>query len=336
MRRSANVAGTPVIIANWNGWEDTFRCLRSLANSPDVTVVWLVDNGSDVDRSDDALRLWPGLRVVSLRENFGFSGGMNRAMRIAAAEGYPFVYLLNNDSTVVPGFLRAALDAAHDPDVALVGSRIAFGEAPNFLSFDGRYYSQGEKRIRKSARVRKVSVVDGAGMLVRLAALEHNGYFDERFFCYHEEGELCRRLNSAGWVCAIADASLILHKGEGSNVLDNALYYRVRNGFLIAKCVRGIRGSLNAWLNACYHAALTGESALRDQRTNQLSTLAVGLYDGLLGRFGQRRLSGNRTAGLVVLTVLIALLLIGRWLRGLFRNRMERQAVSRHEKSMNA
>jgi hypothetical protein len=137
----------------------------------------------------------------------------------------------------------------------------------------------------------------------------------------------------------IADGSLILHKGEGSNVFDNALYYRVRNGFLMAKCVhglRGIRGRLDAWLNACYQAALIGESALRYQRSNQLSTLAVGLSDGLRGRFGQRRLSGNRTAGLVVLRFLIALLLTVRWLKRVFRNRMEGQAVSRHEKSMNA
>jgi GT2 family glycosyltransferase len=223
--------------------------------------------------------------------------------------------------------------------VAIVGSRIGFGQAPNFLSFDGRYYSLGEKRIGKSSRVRRVSVVDGAGMLVRLAALERNGYFDERFFCYHEEGELCRRLISAGWACAIADASLILHKGEGSNVFENALYYRIRNGFLLAECVHGLPGlrhRLNAWLGACYQAALLGESALRYQRTNQLSTLAVGLFDGLRGRFGQRRLSGNRTTGLVLLRFLIALLLIVRWLKRLFRNRLEGQAVSRYEKRMNA
>lgn len=330
MRRSANVAGTPVIIANWNGWEDTFRCLRSLAKASDVKAVWLVDNGSDIDRSEEARRLWPGLRVVSLGQNFGFSGGMNRAMRIAAAEGYRFVYLLNNDSTVVPGFLRATLDAAHDSDVAIVGSRIGFAEAPNFLSFDGRYYSPGEKRIGTSSRVRRVSVVDGAGMLVRLAALERNGYFDERFFCYHEEGELCRRLISAGWTCAIANASLILHKGEGSNVFENALYYRIRNGFLLAECVHGLPGlrhRLNAWLGACYQAALLGESALRDQRTNRLSTLAVGLFDGLRGRFGPRRLSGNRTTGLVVLRFLIALLLIVRWLKRSSGRRIEPPVV---------
>jgi GT2 family glycosyltransferase len=339
MTRSENVARTPVIILNWNGWEDTFACLRSLAKASDVTLVWLVDNGSDIDRSDEALRLWPGLRLVSLGQNFGFSGGMNRAMRIAAVEGYSFVYLLNNDCTVTPGFLRAARDAAHDSDVAIVGSRVGFAAAPSFLCFDGRYYDQGEKAIVPSSVVGKVSAVDGAGMLVRLAALERNGYFDERFFCYHEEGELCRRLISAGWTCAIADASLILHKGEGSNVFENALYYRVRNGFLLAECVHdlpGIRGKLGAWFAACYQAALIGESALRYQRRNQLSTLAVALVDGVRGRFGQRRLSGNRTAGMALLRVLIALRLTLRWLKCSFGNRVERQGVSRQEKSMNA
>ena len=335
MTRSEHVPGTPVIILNWNGWEDTFKCLRSLANASDVTAVWLVDNGSDVDRSDEALRLWPGLRLIWLGQNFGFSGGMNRAMRIAAAEGYSFVYLLNNDAMVVPGFLRAAVDATHDPDVAIVGSRIGFAEAPNFLSFDGRYYSQGEQPIGKSTCIRRVSAVDGAGMLVRLKAVERHGYFDERFFCYHEEGELCRRLRSAEWACAIADASLILHKGEGSNVLDNALYYRTRNCFLVAESQRGF-SRVRARFDACLHVAMIGESALRRQQTNQLSTLAVALLDGLRRRFGQRRSSANRTAGMMVLRALIALLLVLRWLKGFFRNRIEGQAVSPHEKRMNA
>jgi GT2 family glycosyltransferase len=336
MRRSENVArATPVIVLNWNGWEDTFECLRSLANASDVTHVWLVDNGSDVNRANEALRLWPGLRLVFLSRNFGFAGGMNRAMRTAAAEGYSFVYLLNNDCTVVPGFLRAALDAAHVPDVAIVGSRIGFADTPGFLCYDGRYYDHGQKRIVPSSRNRKVSEVHGAGMLVRLGALERDGYFDERFFCYHEESELCRRLISAGWTCSIADASLILHKGERSNVLDNALYYRTRNRFLLAKSRRGF-SRISASINAYWNAAVNGESALRRQRTNHVSTLAFALVDALRGRFGQRPLSRNRTAGLVVLRVLIALLLAVRWLKRVFPNRMEGQAVSRHEKRMNA
>jgi hypothetical protein len=60
-----------VIILDWNGWEDTFDCLRSLAAASDVTAVWLVDIGSNTNRSDEALALWPGLRLISLNQNEG-------------------------------------------------------------------------------------------------------------------------------------------------------------------------------------------------------------------------------------------------------------------------
>ena len=282
MTRDGDLVGTPVIILNWNGWEDTFDCLRSIATASDVTTVWLVDNGSNADRSDEARALLPGLRLISLSQNFGFAGGMNRAIRIAVAEGYSFAYLLNNDCKVVPGFLRAALDAVGDADVAVVGSRIAHADMSSSLFFDGQYYGKGEKPVDDSLCVRRVSVVNGAGMLVRLAALERDGYFDERFFCYHEEVELCERLMSVGWTCAIADASLVVHKRGGSDVNGNASYYRIRNLFLLSQGVHGsarIRRNLDAY----HEAAAAGEWALQHEWTDQFSALAAALSDGLAG-----------------------------------------------------
>jgi GT2 family glycosyltransferase len=317
-----NVDIVPVIILNWNGWEDTFTCLRSLASAPDVKQVWLVDNGSTENRSDEALALWPGLRVVQLPRNFGFSGGMNRAMQIAAAEGYSFTYLLNNDCTVIPGFLGHALDAARDPGVAIVGSRIVDLMAPNFLLFDGRYHKRGERPIDAKASIRRVTEVDGSGMMVRLRAVERDGYFDERFFCYHEEVELCRRLRSKGWSCAIADASLVLHKQAGSDIDGNETYYRNRNYFLLAHLLHGVaRGPRK--IDALYYFAVAGEGALLNKQRDRLQVLATALYDGLRGLFGERRSTSNTVVGLAMLRVLVILVRALRWLKTLFGGRSE-------------
>jgi prepilin-type processing-associated H-X9-DG protein len=312
-----DVVETPVIVLNWNGWEDTFDCLRSLAASSDVTAVWLVDNGSTANRSDEALAILPGLRLISISQNSGFAGGMNRALRIAVAEGYSFAYLLNNDCKVARGFLRATLDATGDSKVAIVGSRIAHAGATNSLFFDGHYHRMGQKHIDDSSRIRGVSEVNGAGMLVRLTALEQDGYFDERFFCYHEEVELCERLISAGWACAIADASLVLHKRERSDVNGNALYYRTRNLFLLSRTVHGF-ARFQRILNACQTAAVAGRRALREDRADQLSASADALIDGLGGRFGQRPVSQRRTAGLLIIRMVVVLLPVLRGLEALF------------------
>src|SRR6266508_1972150 len=101
----------PVIILNWNGWEDTFACLESIRGSDCADEVWLVDNGSAQDRSPECLVMLPTLRVLMLGENFGWAGAYNRALKLAAAEGFEIAYLLNNDTLVSSGFLTAAREA---------------------------------------------------------------------------------------------------------------------------------------------------------------------------------------------------------------------------------
>lgn len=303
------VSDTPVIVLNWERWDDTLECLRSLQESGDVTTVWLVDNGSAVDRSEEARSICPALRVLQLQQNYGFAGGMNRALRIAAAEGHTFAYLLNNDSTVDPGFLRAALEAAATPDVAIVGSRITgYGSLSGLTVFDGEYCRPHDRPVdHRWFGTRQVLHVNGAGMLVRLAALERHGYFDERYFCYHEEVELCWRLTKAGWSMVVAGQSVVLHKREGSDDSSNAIYYRVRNRFLLFEHLHGWKG-LKRRLTALRHAAAFGRRALRLRRGHDWWAVAAGVYDGSIGRFGKRKPCTNRTVASLQLLVLCTLL----------------------------
>ena len=277
---------TPVIVLNWNGWEDTFACLRSLRDAPDVTHPWLVDNGSTVDRSDEALAIWPALRIIRLPVNYGFAGGMNRALQAAAAEGYAFAYVLNNDCTVMPGFLRGALAAARQPDVAVVGSRIASADLAGVI-FDGAYHASGAQHLDPPFCDRRVPAVNGAGMLVRIAALERHGYFDERYFCYHEEVELCSRLAAFGWSSVVAGDSLIVHKRGASDRDGNALYYRVRNRFLLLDHLHGWR-RLRRTAVALHAAAVRGREARHLGHSDAWRVLASAVDDGIRGRFGRR------------------------------------------------
>jgi len=309
-------ARAPVIVLNWNGWENTFDCLHSLAVASDVGAVWLVDNGSPTNRADEALAIMPELRLISLSQNIGFAAAMNHAMRIALAEGYVFAYLLNNDCKVRPGFLQATLDAACDSKVGIVGSRLVYADNSNSLIFDGEFYVSGEKPVDDSSRVRKVSQANGAGMLIRLTAVEQDGYFDERFFCYHEERELCDRWAARGWSCVIADASLVVHKREGSDVNNNALYYRTRNIFLLAETSIG-RTRLHWYLDVFHRTAVAGQWALQHDRSDQLSVLGEALSDGLGGRFGQRPVSRRGARGVMMLRTVVILLPVFRSVRAL-------------------
>lgn len=283
-------SSTPVLILNWNGWDDTFACLQSLQQRQDAgenLVVWLVDNGSQSDQSDHAATIFAGLRIVKLGENFGWAGGYNRALRMARDEGFEFAYLLNNDCRVRSDFLEVALNEARkDTQIAAIGSRILFEIPSGFVKFDGEYHQPREKAWVEQFGARRVRDVNGAGMLIRLEAWAEGG-FDERFFCYAEETEWCRRMGTRGWTIMLCPDSLIEHRGEGSDVGSNALYYRVRNQFLLLQCeAPGLAARLKAQiilvLRWTYHAL--------KRRSEPAKTRAIlaGLRDGLRGKWGKR------------------------------------------------
>ena len=96
-----------VCVLNWNGREDTLRCLASLRGAR----VIVADNGS-TDGSVEAIRAaFPDVELVENGANLGFSGGNNAAIRRALERGAEWVVLLNNDAEAEPGLL-AALQAA--------------------------------------------------------------------------------------------------------------------------------------------------------------------------------------------------------------------------------
>lgn len=280
---------SPVMLLNWNGWEDTLDCLRSLRAAGDVTEVWLVDNGSREDRSEEARAVYPGLRFLRWDANYGYAGGYNRAFTLAVDEGYEFAYLLNNDCLIQPGFLDATLAAARaDARLAAVGSRIAWAEPPGFVQYDGIGHPPGSKPLLAETGPRPVEYVVGTGMLVRLAAVERDGCFDERFFCYWEEIEWCFRMRNRGWSLAVCPESVVTHLDAGSNSGGNALYYRTRNEFLFLRLTCPAESWRRARAQAAYAAILSARAASLSGDHPSWEAIVAGLYDGLRGRFGKR------------------------------------------------
>jgi GT2 family glycosyltransferase len=276
----------PIMILNWNGWEDTFTCLRSICYTGENHAVWLVDNGSDRDRSSEARAIYPDLRVLRWDANYGWSGGYNRALKLAVQEGYEFAYLLNNDCTVTPGFIRTTVDAARtDERIAAVGSRFAYANHPGDLLFDGQYYPPGVRKVGDADGIRFVTELSGAGLLLRLRALQQEGYFDERFFCYGEDSEWYGRVTSRGWLLAVAAGSLVIHAINASDINRNASYYLARNGLLLLRCRGKGPGSTTAHL---YRILRQADEARRRGEIEGAHALSQAAWDGIRGCWGKR------------------------------------------------
>jgi len=210
------------------------ECLASLhaAQQPGRLVeafdVILVDNGS-TDNSVEAVKAkFPDTEILALAENRGFAAGCNVGLRRALEAGADYVLLVNNDATVAPDMLVRLIEVAERRgDAGLLGPVVYRFDEPD------RVWSAGyrERPITLSAQPPagqsngdapyEVDRLYGAGLLIRRSVLEEVGLFDERFFMYYEDADLCRRVQEAGYRLLVVPAARMWHKvsastGEGS------------------------------------------------------------------------------------------------------------------------
>jgi N-acetylglucosaminyl-diphospho-decaprenol L-rhamnosyltransferase len=212
--------------------------------------IMLVDNDSGDDslatlrRAVDEDRFGTAVTLIAAEKNGGFGYGNNVAIRRALASVDPpqYVYLLNPDATPDSGAIRTLVEFldAH-PDVGIVGSHIhnpdgsthvsAFRfpspigelEATLRLGLATRLFDRWSVWNLPCDRTMKVDWVSGASSMIRRDVLEAVGLFDENFFLYFEETDLCRRATEAGWeTWFVREASVEHEVGVATGIKDTA------------------------------------------------------------------------------------------------------------------
>jgi GT2 family glycosyltransferase len=192
-----------VVVVDWNGFHDTKSCLESLRrlDYSDVSVV-LVDNGST-----EPIGEMPEVELIRSDHNRGFAGGANIGIRRALEGDAVYVWLLNNDTEVEPGTLSALVATAEaDPRVGIVG-----GVLPDAWG-GGRIDAWTGVTKPATGPGDRLDYITGACMLVRRAVFEEVGLFDEAYFFYFEDADLCRRAGAAGWRLAVAPEARVTHR----------------------------------------------------------------------------------------------------------------------------
>lgn len=210
-----------IILLNWNGWQDTLKCMASLdrLEYPNYQVL-VVDNRSTDDSVARIRSAHPDVPIIQTEENLGFSGGNNVGVRRALEQGAEYIWLLNNDTIVDSRSLTAMVELAEeDPTIGAVGSVLYHMDEPKEVQNWGggmvntrwgltRYY---KSRIREEL----LHFITGASLLIRREVLDDIGLLDETFFMYWEDADFGLRLRKANWRLAVAEDSHVCHKPFG-------------------------------------------------------------------------------------------------------------------------
>jgi N-acetylglucosaminyl-diphospho-decaprenol L-rhamnosyltransferase len=244
-----------IVIVNYRSADLTIDCLRSLAEELNDTKVIVTDNKSpddSINRLNAALleNQWSDwLTIMPLDRNGGFAYGNNAAISKALSESNPpeFVLLLNPDTVVRPGAIKALLDfMAANLKVGIAGSRLEDPDGtPQRSAF--RFHSiagEFERGIRMGFVTKLLSKkmiappvsdetgpcdwVAGASMMVRREVFETAGLMDERYFMYFEEVDFCLAAKRKGWPCWYVPASQVVHLVGAVSQLSDSRKHRAR------------------------------------------------------------------------------------------------------------
>jgi N-acetylglucosaminyl-diphospho-decaprenol L-rhamnosyltransferase len=228
-------AGVDVVIVSYRSPKLLRRCLASLRENPPSRemLVRVVDNGADAETTEMVGRDFPEVKLTSPAENIGFSAATN--LGIAAGRSR-YVLVLNPDTRILPGALDRLLELMDEsPGVGMCGPRLELEDGtfdhaskrsfPTPLSALGHFTGIGRSRDRGALAAYRapetesgpVDAINGAFMLIRRAALDEVGLFDEGYWMYMEDLDLCYRLAEAGWTVWYEPDATVIHVKAGTS-----------------------------------------------------------------------------------------------------------------------
>lgn len=227
-----------VAVINWNGlkWLDT--CLHSIIKYPPLHgyEITVVDNGSTDGSQKHLKKNYPDVYLIENAGNLGYAAAANQALRTSEAR---YVLLLNTDIELDKEAIDILIEFADEHEkAAIVGPKLLNPDGtvqlsgrnfPSFIdgfmhAFLGIFWPNNPYTVRYKRThwdrqtARTVDWVSGAAMLIRREAAADVNFFDEHFFMYVEDMDLCYRLWQKGWqVYFCPEAKAMHYLGQSSS-----------------------------------------------------------------------------------------------------------------------
>ena len=214
----------PIIIINWNGYEDTIECLGSVLklNYP-AFHIHLLDNGSDLDEGDRLSRTYENntrVTVYKLDANIGFAGGNALIVNQLLKTDVTYIALLNNDTVVDENWLTVLVQTAKKFDAHVLSSKIIYYHDHTILDNVGhRMLNTGEiipighgESVSRYNSVFENLGSCAAATLYSAEMIRKIGFFDDFFDTGYEDAEFGVRAFLTGYKCIFVPDAIVYHK----------------------------------------------------------------------------------------------------------------------------
>lgn len=240
-----------IIIVNWNTGELLMDSIESIyASQPDGNFdIWVVDNFSSDGSPAIIQENYPDVKFIENDENVGFAKANNQALRKSQGE---YVLLLNPDTVVKTNAISELIHFLdNNPDAGVAGARLinpdgtlqisAFPFPTLFREFWRMFHldsivclSNYPMNNWNKDQAREVDTLLGACMLIRREALDQFDLFDEEYFIYSEEVDLCTRLKKAGWRLYWVPGAVVIHYGgKSTQQVSEEMFLRLYEGKIL-------------------------------------------------------------------------------------------------------
>jgi len=310
---------TAVLILHFGDAALTHACLSSvqsaaLSNSPEAIII--IDNSEGQDFSLPKELDTDSVQILKAGKNLGYAGGMNYGIRHCLEKGYAYLFLLNNDTEVTPGCVSKLRQFLQSKEQAgIVSPLILYSEnrqkiwstGSRLILFQGKtkdpFHNHPTSDLPESGNV---DAVTGCAMMIKAEVFTNIGLFDESYFAYFEDVDLCYRAGLYGYVVYFVSGASVYHRvssasKHGAQIRKTSDFFMIRNRiYFMQKFAPRFRLALfYAFLP--FEAAVYLAKNLIRLKLNKAVSFVTGMREGLL----PHPLEGKKPPGVEVSACII-------------------------------
>ena len=273
-----------IIIVSFKSGEILERCLNSIDNKYPVIVI---DNSLDKNLKFKVESSYKNVEFILPEENLGYGAANNLGIKKVKTK---YLLILNPDTILQNNTLKELLNHANKiKDFAILGPKIIEGDNINNEEVNDINLKQTENNIEKS-----ISYVKGFAIFMNKEQFNEIGFFDENFFLYFEEIDLCRRVIKNGKKIFLVPKALVKHSGGQSHIKSINMemelsrnwhwmwstfyYYKKHNSFIFALSI--ISGKFFSSLINTFFFSITFQKKKKEIYKHRLS----GILNSVLGK----------------------------------------------------